>query len=79
MTLGLKLAGSMWGWYWRPGPNLGSGHDLPPAAAGVASTTAATAIIPRIAAMRLGMGLPFLLGVALSARRDQTTPNLTRT
>jgi hypothetical protein len=29
--------------------------------------------------MRLGMGLSFLLGVALSARRDQTTPNLRRT
>jgi hypothetical protein len=25
------------------------------------------------------MGLSFLLGVALSARRDQTTPNLRRT
>jgi len=45
----------------------------------VASTAATTAIVPRIAAMRLGMGLSFLLGVALSARRDQTTPNLTRT
>jgi hypothetical protein len=29
--------------------------------------------------MRLGMGLSFLLGVALSARRDQITPHLTRT
>jgi hypothetical protein len=29
--------------------------------------------------MRRRMGLSFLLGVALSARRDQTTPNLTRT